>query len=66
MPLSQGDKIYIMTTDNKEKQYYRYASIAPIVIGFVMVVSNTPNNAGLVFIIIGFTLLLISYPGKKK
>jgi hypothetical protein len=66
MSFRHDDKMYTMTTNNKDKQFYRYASIAPILIGFVMVVSNTPNNAGLVFIIIGFTLLVISFPDKKK
>jgi hypothetical protein len=66
MSFQYDDKIYAMTTNNKDKKFYRYASIAPIFIGFVMVVSNTPNNAGLVFIIIGFTLLVLSFTDKKK
>jgi mannose/fructose/N-acetylgalactosamine-specific phosphotransferase system component IIC len=50
----------------QDKQFNFYAAIVIMVIGFVMVVSNTPNNAGLVFLIIGFTFLVLSFPSNKK
>jgi hypothetical protein len=54
-----------MKNSIRDGQFNFYAAIVIMIVGLVMIVSNSPNNAGLVFLIIGFTFLVLSFPGKK-